>query len=207
MNVVVSMMNVDGPEGGRVLMVTCRWRCDGSCCMVTQPAAGDVMVHVVWSPCPLLVMWWFMLYGHPARCWWCDGSCCMVTLPAAGDVMVHVVWSPCLLLAMWWFMLYGHPACCWRCDGSCCMVTLLAMWWSMLYGHPACCWRCDGSCCMVTLPAAGDAMAHVGFAGQYPVMEPGAEFSWLSCTTFSTTYGNMRGSFTMRNHETGQLQG
>ena len=32
------------------------WRCDGSCCMVTLPAAGDVMVHVVWSPCPLLAM-------------------------------------------------------------------------------------------------------------------------------------------------------
>ena len=61
MNVVVSMMNVDGPAGGRVLMVTCRWRCDGSCCMVTQPAAGDVMVHVVWSPCLLLEMRWLML--------------------------------------------------------------------------------------------------------------------------------------------------
>ena len=31
------------------------WRCDGPC-MVTLPAAGDAMVHVVWSPCPLLAM-------------------------------------------------------------------------------------------------------------------------------------------------------
>ncbi|KAK7503114.1 hypothetical protein BaRGS_00005740 [Batillaria attramentaria] len=42
-----------------------------------------------------------------------------------------------------------------------------------------------------------------GVVGEYPVMSPGAEFSWTSCTTFSTTYGNMRGHFTMRNLETG----
>lgn len=42
-----------------------------------------------------------------------------------------------------------------------------------------------------------------GVVGEYPVMYPGASFSWISCTTFSTTYGNMRGHFKMRNLMTG----
>ncbi|PVD29033.1 hypothetical protein C0Q70_11630 [Pomacea canaliculata] len=43
-----------------------------------------------------------------------------------------------------------------------------------------------------------------GVVGEYPIMTPGAEYSWISCTTFSTTYGNMRGHFTMRCLENGQ---
>lgn len=43
-----------------------------------------------------------------------------------------------------------------------------------------------------------------GVVGEYPVMSPGATFSWTSCTTFSTTYGNMRGHFTMKKLETGE---
>ncbi|EEC15581.1 Mg2+ and Co2+ transporter, putative, partial [Ixodes scapularis] len=39
----------------------------------------------------------------------------------------------------------------------------------------------------------------------YPVMCPGAYFSWVSCTSLSTTYGNMKGHFIMRNLETGDL--
>lgn len=42
-----------------------------------------------------------------------------------------------------------------------------------------------------------------GVVGEYPVMTPGSTFSWTSCTTFSTTYGNMRGHFTMKNLKTG----
>ena len=52
--------SVDGHLAMRWLMLyghpaRC-WRCDGSCCMVTLPAAGDAMAHVVWSPHPLLEM-------------------------------------------------------------------------------------------------------------------------------------------------------
>ncbi|GAB1606879.1 F-box only protein 3 isoform X1 [Argonauta hians] len=36
-----------------------------------------------------------------------------------------------------------------------------------------------------------------GVVGYYPIMRPGAEYSWVSCTTFNTTYGNMVGFFTM----------
>ena len=39
--------------------------------------------------------------------------------------------------------------------------------------------------------------------GDYPVMKPGAEYSWTSCTTFQTTHGSMRGHFTMTNLQTG----
>ncbi|KAL8611344.1 hypothetical protein ACOMHN_014399 [Nucella lapillus] len=38
---------------------------------------------------------------------------------------------------------------------------------------------------------------------EYLVMKPGASHSWISCTTFPTTYGYMRGSFTMRNLQSG----
>lgn len=41
-----------------------------------------------------------------------------------------------------------------------------------------------------------------GVVGEYPVMYPGASFSWVSSTSFSTTYGNMKGHFRMRNLET-----
>ncbi|CAN8023275.1 unnamed protein product [Ixodes persulcatus] len=44
-----------------------------------------------------------------------------------------------------------------------------------------------------------------GVVGEYPVMCPGAYFSWVSCTSLSTTYGNMKGHFIMRNLETGDL--
>ena len=40
-------------------------------------------------------------------------------------------------------------------------------------------------------------------SGEFPVMKPGAEFSWISCTSFNTPYGNMRGYFTMKNLLTG----
>ncbi|XP_067129199.1 F-box only protein 3-like [Centruroides vittatus] len=43
-----------------------------------------------------------------------------------------------------------------------------------------------------------------GVVGEYPVMFPGASFSWISCTSFNTTYGNMRGHFKMRNLVTGE---
>ncbi|XP_064490226.1 F-box only protein 3-like isoform X3 [Ornithodoros turicata] len=39
--------------------------------------------------------------------------------------------------------------------------------------------------------------------GEYPVMYPGAEFSWISCANLPTTYGNMKGHFVMRNLQTG----
>lgn len=38
-----------------------------------------------------------------------------------------------------------------------------------------------------------------GVVGEYPVMYPGASFSWVSSTNFATTYGNMKGHFRMRN--------
>ncbi|XP_015924855.1 F-box only protein 3 [Parasteatoda tepidariorum] len=38
-----------------------------------------------------------------------------------------------------------------------------------------------------------------GVVGEYPVMYPGASFSWVSSTSFNTTYGNMKGYFRMRN--------
>ncbi|KAK3593207.1 hypothetical protein CHS0354_002734 [Potamilus streckersoni] len=42
-----------------------------------------------------------------------------------------------------------------------------------------------------------------GVVGEFPVMRPGAEYSWISCTKFSTTYGNMKGYFKMKNLKTG----
>ncbi|XP_077530876.1 F-box only protein 3-like isoform X2 [Haemaphysalis longicornis] len=44
-----------------------------------------------------------------------------------------------------------------------------------------------------------------GVVGEYPVMCPGAYFSWVSCTSLSTTYGNMKGHFIMRNLHTGPV--
>lgn len=41
-----------------------------------------------------------------------------------------------------------------------------------------------------------------GVVGEYPVMYPGTSFSWVSSTSFSTTYGNMKGHFRMRNLQT-----
>ncbi|KFM69163.1 F-box only protein 3, partial [Stegodyphus mimosarum] len=43
-----------------------------------------------------------------------------------------------------------------------------------------------------------------GVVGEYPVMYPGASFSWVSSTSFSTTYGNMKGCFRMRNLQTSE---
>ncbi|KAL3884114.1 hypothetical protein ACJMK2_030336 [Sinanodonta woodiana] len=42
-----------------------------------------------------------------------------------------------------------------------------------------------------------------GVVGEFPVMRPGAEYTWISCTTFSTKYGNMKGYYTMKNLKTG----
>ncbi|ELU11977.1 hypothetical protein CAPTEDRAFT_144235 [Capitella teleta] len=42
-----------------------------------------------------------------------------------------------------------------------------------------------------------------GVVGEYPTMKAGETFSWTSYTTFPTTYGNMRGHFTMKNIQTG----
>jgi len=42
------------------------------------------------------------------------------------------------------------------------------------------------------------------WTGEYPVMHPGASYTWISSTHFSTTYGNMRGYFTMTNLLTGE---
>ncbi|KAH6924212.1 hypothetical protein HPB50_013857 [Hyalomma asiaticum] len=44
-----------------------------------------------------------------------------------------------------------------------------------------------------------------GVVGEYPVMSPGAYFSWVSCTSLSTTFGNMKGHFVMRNLHTGDM--
>ncbi|PRD26956.1 UNVERIFIED_CONTAM: apaG [Trichonephila clavipes] len=43
-----------------------------------------------------------------------------------------------------------------------------------------------------------------GVVGEYPVMYPGANFSWVSSTSFTTTYGNMKGYFRMRNLQTSE---
>ena len=40
-------------------------------------------------------------------------------------------------------------------------------------------------------------------AGEYPIMRPGAEFSWISCCTFKSECGFMSGFFRMRNLRTG----
>lgn len=42
-----------------------------------------------------------------------------------------------------------------------------------------------------------------GVVGEYPTLRPGSDYSWISCSTFKTTYGNMTGHFTMRNLRTG----
>ena len=41
--------------------------------------------------------------------------------------------------------------------------------------------------------------------GEFPIMKPGEDYSWISCTSFNTPYGNMRGHFTMKNLQTGQF--
>ncbi|XP_064594987.1 LOW QUALITY PROTEIN: F-box only protein 3-like [Liolophura sinensis] len=43
-----------------------------------------------------------------------------------------------------------------------------------------------------------------GVVGMFPVMKPGSVYSWISYTAFSTTYGNMKGHFTMKNLRTGE---
>ena len=42
-----------------------------------------------------------------------------------------------------------------------------------------------------------------GVVGEFPIMRPDTKFSWISCTSFKTTYGTMGGHFTMRNLITG----
>ncbi|XP_076311121.1 F-box only protein 3-like isoform X2 [Tachypleus tridentatus] len=42
-----------------------------------------------------------------------------------------------------------------------------------------------------------------GVVGEFPIIKPGTSYSWVSCTNFNTTYGNMRGHFTMKNLITG----
>ncbi|XP_045197446.2 F-box only protein 3-like [Mercenaria mercenaria] len=42
-----------------------------------------------------------------------------------------------------------------------------------------------------------------GVVGEYPVMKPGAKFAWISCSTFETPTGEMKGSFKFRNLRTG----
>ncbi|XP_074655335.1 F-box only protein 3-like [Tubulanus polymorphus] len=43
-----------------------------------------------------------------------------------------------------------------------------------------------------------------GVVGEYPIMRPGSKHSWISSTRFSTSYGNMRGHFTMKHIRTGK---
>ncbi|KAL4232987.1 hypothetical protein ACF0H5_007674 [Mactra antiquata] len=43
-----------------------------------------------------------------------------------------------------------------------------------------------------------------GVVGEYPVMKPGAKFDWISCVTFDTPVGEMKGSFTFVNLRTGE---
>lgn len=38
----------------------------------------------------------------------------------------------------------------------------------------------------------------LGVVGNYPVMRPGAEFTWISRTSYKTTVGTMHGHFTMQ---------
>lgn len=42
-----------------------------------------------------------------------------------------------------------------------------------------------------------------GVVGEFPIMRAGEVFSWTSATSFKTTYGTMKGYFTMRNLQTG----
>lgn len=42
--------------------------------------------------------------------------------------------------------------------------------------------------------------------GENPVLIPGEEYSWESGTTFPTTYGNMKGYFTMTSLNKGELK-
>lgn len=44
-----------------------------------------------------------------------------------------------------------------------------------------------------------------GVVGQFPVMKPGMKFAWISCTTFPTPTGKMKGSFQFRNLRTGDI--
>ncbi|XP_029649057.1 F-box only protein 3 [Octopus sinensis] len=50
-----------------------------------------------------------------------------------------------------------------------------------------------------------DRISGPGVVGKYPIMRPGVEFSWVSCVTFNTTYGNMVGFFTMLIYATDEL--
>ncbi|XP_076466372.1 F-box only protein 3-like isoform X2 [Babylonia areolata] len=43
-----------------------------------------------------------------------------------------------------------------------------------------------------------------GVVGEFPIMKPGVSCAWISCVQFSTTYGNMTGSFTMKNLQSGE---
>lgn len=43
-----------------------------------------------------------------------------------------------------------------------------------------------------------------GVVGEYPVMKPGASHFWISGTSYSTTVGEMKGHFTMKNLRNGQ---
>ena len=43
------------------------------------------------------------------------------------------------------------------------------------------------------------------FSGEFPVMKPGAKFAWISCTTFETPTGEMKGHFIFTNLRTGDL--
>lgn len=43
-----------------------------------------------------------------------------------------------------------------------------------------------------------------GVVGEFPIMRPGLVFDWVSCTSFPTSTGNMRGHFGFRNLITGE---
>jgi F-box protein 3 len=42
-----------------------------------------------------------------------------------------------------------------------------------------------------------------GVVGEYPVVKPGSQYSYISCTSFKTKEGTMHGTYTMRNLATG----
>ncbi|XP_072017891.1 LOW QUALITY PROTEIN: F-box only protein 3-like [Amphiura filiformis] len=42
-----------------------------------------------------------------------------------------------------------------------------------------------------------------GVVGQCPVIKPGSKFSWISCTSFDTPYGDMKGWFKVHNLQSG----
>lgn len=41
-----------------------------------------------------------------------------------------------------------------------------------------------------------------GVIGEYPIIRPGTEFSYVSCTNFKTRHGEMKGTYTFRNFAT-----